>query len=96
MKTISLSKYGPTITNDSVAAEIFSLILLEGVENNVVQIDLEGIITMTTKCAKAIFGHLYRELGVSKYYQNVILINYTSTLEMIIDEAIDSCANEDD
>lgn len=94
MKTVSLTKYGPTITNDIIAMEIYKMIEGEDVENNVVQIDTTGIITMTSKCAKAIFGNLYKKLGASKYYQNVRIINYSMTLEMIIDEAVDSCGNE--
>ena len=93
MVKISLQKFGPTITNIYVADKVFDIIINSKVREEQIKLDLEGIITMTTQCAKRIFGHLYKELGSDIYYQNIVFENRSETLEMIIEMSIEEMNN---
>lgn len=48
--------------------------------NNVVVVDMMGVIAMTTQCANIIFGTLYRELGSDTYFQNIKMKNATKAI----------------
>ena len=86
-----MKPYGPLVTNENVAKEIYGNIIKMNPKINKVTIDMRGIITMTTQCAKAIFGQLYRELGYSVFYQNISIINKTDTISKIIRMSIEDC-----
>lgn len=88
MATISLQKYAPTITQQSKAEEIYQSILALNPMQEQVTIDLKDIITMTTQCARIIFGELYRNLTAEVYYRNIRFLNKSKELHVIIDMGI--------
>lgn len=91
MNNYIMTPYGPLVTNETVAKSIYDAIIKMNPHENQVTIDMRGIIIMTTQCAKAIFGHLYKELGYSLYYQNIVITNKTDTISKIIKMSIEDC-----
>ena len=72
------------LTDKSKGEEIFEQIKRLNPMEEVVEIDLEGIVSMATFCARQIFGRLYVELGPEKFGRNVILKNMNEDVEYII------------
>lgn len=83
-KTIDLHQYSPIISDKKVGEEIFNKIWNLDPKTNQVEIDMNGIMSMTTYCAKQIFGRLYKDLGPSLFESNVILKNATGDVILII------------
>lgn len=88
-KTIDLREYKPAITSPSVANAILTKILAENPRDNIVSLELSGMITMTTQCAKIIFGSLYTQLGADIFYQNIELSNCSDGLQIVIEFGIE-------
>lgn len=99
MKTINLTKYAPTITNPDIAKQVYNLIINENPREDIITIELGNIVTMTTRCAKIIFGFLYIDLGADLFYQNILLKDCSDGLQLIIEYGIEhalaSGKNED-
>lgn len=93
MKTILLNSYQPAITNPTIAKEIYKNIIKNNPTDNVITIDLKGIETMTTQCAKIIFGALYTTLGADVFYRNIELKNCTEGLSLVIEFGIEHALN---
>lgn len=91
MKKYIMKPHGPLITNEQVAKDIYQKIVEMNPLTENVTIDMRGIITMTTQCAKAIFGQLYKDLGYSLYYQNITIVNKSDTISKIIKMSIEDC-----
>lgn len=83
-RTIDLHQYSPIISDKNVGEEIFNKIWSLDPKNNQVEIDMNGIMSMTTYCAKQIFGRLYKELAPSLFESNIILKNATEDVILII------------
>lgn len=83
--SISINKYGATITKKEVAEKILSDINLHHPESNVIEVDMNGILAMTTQCANIIFGTLYTQLGSDNYFKNIILKNASKAIRFVID-----------
>lgn len=94
MKNLSLKKYGPILSSRSVGEEIFHFINEELESNGKITIDLEGIKSMATFCAKQIFGKLYLELGSEKFFDTVVIKNADQDLKTIIQIGIESAIRE--
>lgn len=84
MKKISLRQYSPIISEKNIGEEIFNNIWNLDPKDNQVEVDMSGIISMTTYSAKQIFGRLYKNLGPSLFENNIILINATNDVILII------------
>lgn len=89
MATINLEAYAPAITQKSKAEEIFENIKRLNPQTEHIVIDMKNIITMTTQCARIVFGMLYLLLTADTYYQNIELRNVSEDLQTIIDMGID-------
>lgn len=89
MATINLEGYAPAITQKSKAEEIFENIKRLNPQTEHIVIDMKNIITMTTQCARIVFGMLYLLLTADTYYQNIELRNVSEDLQIIIDMGID-------
>ena len=63
MKSISLQQYSPIISDKEKGNVIYNDIFELDPQNEQVEIDMTGIMSMTTFCAKQIFGQLYKKLG---------------------------------
>ena len=94
MTTINLSKYGPLITRKELGEEIYSLIkhALDG--DDEVEVSMTHIVSMTTFCAKQVFGRLYVELGREEYLRRVRLVNVSEDVNFIIRIGITNAVKE--
>lgn len=84
MKQISLQQYCPIISDKKKGEIIYKNIYGLNPMEEKVEIDMTGIISMTTFCAKQIFGQLYKVLGSSLFEKNIILKNVSQDVLLII------------
>lgn len=84
MTTINLSKYAPIISDKSVGEEIYRTILEADPHMQEVEINMQGVISMTTYCAKQVFGRLYNKLGANLFGKNVKFKGVSNDLLLII------------
>lgn len=89
-KRISLSKYAPVISDKVVGAEILTSIRDLNPRENTIYISMAGIISLTTFCAKQIFGALLKELGESLYDAHIHVDDTTADIDLIIEMGLDS------
>ena len=89
-KRISLKNYAPVINEAVIGDKILKEIRDCDPENNIIHIDMQGIISMTTFCAKQIFGALFKDLGEKTYYSNIKPESTTRDIDLIIELGIDS------
>lgn len=88
MKKIDLRPFGPSITMASQGEEIYKLIKQNLEKEDGVQLNFDGIVSMTTYCAKLIFGTLYSELTPSVFFQQIELLNLSEGMSRTIREGI--------
>jgi len=91
-----LNKYAPLITRRELGDEIYSLIKEELNVSDEVEILMTDVVSMTTFCAKQIFGRLYVELGREEYRRRVHLINSSDDVNFIIRIGITNAVKEFD
>ena len=84
MKQISLQQYSPIISDKDKGEIIYKEIYGLNPMEEKVEIDMTGIMSMTTFCAKQIFGQLYKMLGSSLFEKNIILKNVSQDVLLII------------
>lgn len=84
MKTVDLSIYAPIISDKNVGERIYQTIMEKEPESNDLQICLRGVISMTTFCAKQIFGRLYNKLGAQRFGQSIKFYDASDDLMLII------------
>lgn len=84
MRSISLQQYSPIISEKEKGNVIYNDILKLNPQVDQVEIDMTGIMSMTTFCAKQIFGQLYKKLGSCLFEKNIILKNVSSDVLLII------------
>lgn len=94
MKTVDLSKYAPIISDKKVGEEILKEIMQVFPQTEEVKINMDGIISMTTYCAKQIFGHLYNLLGPVKFEQHIKFKAVTEDVLLIIKMGIRNAVME--
>jgi hypothetical protein len=86
----NLSQYGEAITNDEQGELILNSIREIVLKGQIIEIDFSKIKSMTTYCAKQIFGTLYVELGNAKFFNNIKLLHVSQDLKIIINQGIES------
>jgi hypothetical protein len=96
MRKVNLNKYAPLITRRELGDEIYSLIKEELNVSDEVEILMTDVVSMTTFCAKQIFGRLYVELGREEYRRRVHLINSSDDVNFIIRIGITNAVKEFD
>ena len=94
MKTYSMTTYAPLFVDKEVARRIHEQILALDPENNEVEIDMTGIESMTTLCAKIIFGALAKSMGLSKFYKQIKFRGLSDEVELILDMGIESAISD--
>lgn len=94
METISLNKYAPLITRRELGEEIYSLIRNGLDKSDQVEVSMTHIVSMTTFCAKQIFGRLYVELGREEYRRRIHLVNLSDDVNFIIRIGITNAVKE--
>lgn len=94
METINLNKYAPLITRRELGGEIYSLIRHGLDKSDEVEVSMTNIVSMTTFCAKQIFGRLYVELGREEYRRRLRLVNLSDDVNFIIRIGITNAVKE--
>lgn len=94
MKSIDLTKNAPLITDKSIAEDIYKQIISFDPSNNVVEIDMTGIVSMTTVCAKIMFGNVAKLISPDVFYKNIRFKGLTDELELIITMGITSAIDD--
>lgn len=84
MDTVFVKQFGSVITDKEVGAEILRLLHEKLIADGEVKIDLEGVLTMATYCAKQIFGFLYVELGPETFFRKVLIANASDDIKALI------------
>ena len=83
MKTIDLTQYAPVFSNEEIGKNVFDKILT-ALDTDDVLIDMSGIKTMATCCAKQVFGELYKKLGSENFYNRITIKGASDNVKVII------------
>jgi hypothetical protein len=84
MSDFSFKEYSPSLSDKSKAEEIYNKIKgLDPMHNQII-IDFDGLIAMTTICARIIFGRLYKEMGAKLFVENIQMKNLEDTVRIVI------------
>jgi len=94
MKKIELKKYGPIISDKKLGEELYNLINDSLKDQQTIELDMTGIISMATFCAKQIFGRLYLNLSPEVFFDRIELKNTTDDLKLIIKIGIQNAIEE--
>lgn len=84
---ISLKQYGQAITSKEIALKILAQIQKD-LHTAPVVIDFSDVFTITTSCAKLIFGPLYKKLGPDKFLNDIEFVGINEDIEIIVKEGI--------
>ena len=90
-----MKEYAPLFVNKERAFKIYEEIMLLDPEHNTITVDLTGIVSMTTICAKIIFGRLCKKLGSKVYHANIHFIGKTDGVDLVIKMGIASALRDD-
>ncbi|MCU0438170.1 MAG: STAS-like domain-containing protein [Raineya sp.] len=94
MNNLELKEFGTIISSETIGKDIYDLIKKTINNNEEVIIDMTGIKSMATFCAKQIFGKLYIELGAEKFYNLISIKNATDDIKTIIQIGIENALEE--
>jgi hypothetical protein len=94
MKEINLASYGPIVSSKTVGDEIYNLINLTLTKETKITVNLEGIKSMATFCAKQIFGKIYIDLGSQQFFDRITLKGADNDLKTIIQIGIQHALEE--
>lgn len=94
MKEIKLESYGPIVSSKTVGDEIYTLINAKLANENKILVNLDGIKSMATFCAKQIFGKLYVDLGSQQFFDRISLKGADNDLKTIIQIGIQNALEE--
>lgn len=81
---INLQEFGPILSNKVIGNRIYEIINENTPKDNQIIIDLQGIKSMATFCAKQIFGRLFIELSPEIFHKNIILKNMSQDVKASI------------
>lgn len=91
---INLLDFGSVINDKETGEALYSAIKVLLKENNTVEVNFSGVITMATFCAKQTFGRLYVELGPQDFFNRLVLKNANSDLKFIVRTGIESALTD--
>lgn len=83
-KVYNFSNYVPSLSDKNKAQQIYNEIMALSPNDNIIKVDLSGMIAMTTICARIIFGRLYVNLGQEVFYKNILLSNMEEPVKIVI------------
>jgi hypothetical protein len=96
MNPIFLKNYSQNfvLAEPAVADQIFEDVMNLIKTEKTVEINFEGVKTMTTICGQKIFGRLYVELGGTDYFEKIKLLNHDDHLKIMIRKGIEDSLDE--
>ena len=93
--TYDMKEFAPLFVNKEKANQIYDEIMALDPANNVITVDLTGIVSMTTICAKLIFGKLCKTLGSATYHSNILFLGKTDGVDLVIKMGIAIALRDD-
>ena len=82
---IKISDYSPIcMTSPYTARTVLNDISNMNPSDNEVDIDFDGMVSMSCQCINTIFGELIRQIGVEKFEKNLIFKNLSDALKSLI------------
>lgn len=94
-KFYDMKQYAPLFVDRQRAQIVYDEILAMEPDMNVIVVDMTGIVSMTTICAKFIFGRLYKKLGSEVYHKNIRFIGKAEGIDLVIRMGIASALQDD-
>lgn len=94
MSTITIKEYGTIISDEELGKRIYAAIETHLDSDGSVTIDMQGVKTMATFCAKQIFGQLCKKLGQAVFFEKVIIVSATEQIKTSIRVGILSALND--
>ncbi|MDM1368856.1 STAS-like domain-containing protein [Myroides marinus] len=91
---IEIKEFGPIVSNKETGEKIYQMITDALKKEAIVTVDLEGILSMATFCAKQIFGKLYLDLEPHFFFERIKIKNANNDLKLIINMGIHSAIND--
>ena len=92
-KEYDMQKYAPIFVDKDKATIVYNEILQLDPSNNDIEINMTGIESVTTLCAKIIFGNLAKSMGLSTFYKRIKFKGLTEEVELVINMGIDNAIN---
>ena len=84
-KVIKISDYSPIcMISPYTARTVLTDISNMNPSDNEVVIDFDGMVSMSCQCINAIFGELFRQIGIEKFKKNLIFKNLSDGLKSLI------------
>ena len=84
-KVIKISDYSPIcMTSAYTARTVLNDISNMNPSDNEVVIDFDGMVSMSCQCINAIFGELFRQIGIENFKKNLIFKNLSDGLKSLI------------
>ena len=81
---VTLKKFGTSIVTPDRGKEVYDYLKRCYDEDGNLIIDLADTVSMTTYCARQIFGEFYTELGPAHFYKTIKLKNLSDELGLVI------------
>ena len=94
-KRYDMTQFAPLFVDKLKAQNVYDEIQGLDPTNNSIIVDMSGIISMTTICAKIIFGRLCKHLGPEKYHSNIKFEGKTEGIDLVIRMGIASALQDD-
>lgn len=94
-KRYDMTQFAPLFVDKQKAQVVYEEIQGLDPTNNTIIMDMSGIISMTTICAKIIFGRLCKHLGPEKYHSNIKFVGKSEGLDIVIRMGIASALQDD-
>lgn len=88
MKLLKLKEKYCNITSFAIAQDLYTNINSKLESEGIITIDFEDVLSLTTSCAKDIFGKLYLELGAKGFHDKIQFLNTKEDFRIIIQEGI--------
>lgn len=91
---VTLRQFGTSIVTPERGKEVYDYLKTCYDKEEILVIDMGETISMTTYCARQIFGELYIELGAVKFYNTIKLKNLSEELALVIKMGIRKAIRE--
>lgn len=87
---LEIKNYGLNITTQELGGKIYNDIINILKEEDQVLLNFNDVMTMTTFCAKQIFGQLFNELGQEEFNKKIKFEDLNEDLQAIIIHGIEN------
>lgn len=93
--TYDMTQFAPLFVDKQKAQVVYEEIRGLDPTDNTITVDMTGIISMTTICAKIIFGRLCKYLGPEKYHNSIKFVGKSEGIDLVIRMGIASALQDD-